>query len=225
MADWGGGLSGAGSGAITGASVGGVPGAIAGGVIGGLGGLFGKRRKKKRLSAYDKKQQELYDIEHQAILGEGPLADLYNYSPEKANAVFEQTIANPAYRNFQEKLAPQITGQFRNAGLMNSSYAGDALSRTARDIQESLNAQRSQYLYGQELNAQNAKRNAIQNIQNRSTFAYDKSAPSGGFDINSILNQITPERVDQFKDWWKKEPEGSVASGTTSPAPIAGGVA
>lgn len=203
-ADWGSGASGAASGAITGASIGGPWGAAIGGAVGGLAGLFGGgKKKKKKRSAYDKQQQKLYGYEHEAILGEGPLADLYNYDPEAANDVFDKTIANPAYRKFQEKLAPEITGQFRNQGLMNSSYAGDALAKTARDIQEGLDAQRSQYLYGEQKDARNAKRNAVQNIQGRSTFAYDTAAQGGGFNLDSILNQITPERIDQFKAWMK----------------------
>lgn len=222
MADWGAAASGAASGATAGATIGGPWGAAVGGLVGAAGGLFGKGKKKKRLSAYDKKQKNLYNIEHQALLGEGPLKDLYNYDPEKANAVFEQTIANPSYRNFQEKLAPEITGQFRGGNLMQSSYAGDALSRTARDIQESLNAQRTQYLYGQEKDAQNAKRAGIQNIQNRNTFAYDKNPGQGGFDINSILNQVTPENVDKFKDWLK--PTTGTAATATQSLTGAGGI-
>lgn len=203
-ANWGSGASGAASGAITGASIGGPWGAAVGGVVGGVAGLFGggKKKKPKKRSTLDKNQQALNDMQHQSILGEGPLADLYNYDPEKANEVFDKNIANPAYRKFKEELAPSITGQFRSNNLMQSSYAGDALSKLARDIQEGLDAQRSQYLYGEQKDARSSKRNAVENLQNRQTFAYDTAAPqSGGFNINSILDQVTPDRIDQFKNW------------------------
>ena len=204
-ADFTSGASGAISGAATGASLGGPWGAVAGGIIGGVGGLFGGgKKKKKKRSTMDKQQQKLYGDEHSAIYGEGPLADLYNYNPEQANEVFDKTIANPAYRKYKEELAPGITGQFRSQGLMNSSYAGDALAKTARDIQEGLDAQRSKYLYGQEQEARQAKRSGINSLQGRSTFAYDKAAPSNsGFDINSVLSSITPEMISGVKDYFK----------------------
>ena len=203
--NWGSGIGGAASGAITGGSIGGPAGALVGGLLGGVGGLFGSpKKKKKKRSSLDKRQQGLNEMQHQSILGEGPLADLYNYDPEAANDVFDKNIANPAYRKFKEELAPGITGQFRKQGLMESSYAGDALSKLARDIQEGLDAQRSQYLYGEQKDARSAKRNAVENLQNRQTFAYDTAAPQGGFNINSILDQITPDRIDQFKSLYNK---------------------
>jgi len=212
MADWTGGAKGALGGASTGATIGSVIpgvgtaiGAGVGGLIGGVAGLFGsKKKKKKKVSSLDKRQQQLNEQQHDSILGKGPLADLYNYNPEEANAVFDKNIANPAYRNFQEKLAPEITGQFRSNGLQNSSYAGDALAKTARDIQENLNGKRAEYLYGEQNNARNAKRSAVENLQNRQTFAYDKSAGTGGgFDINSVLKSITPEMTEQLANYFK----------------------
>ena len=189
--------SSAGGGAIAGGAIGGPVGAIAGGLLGGVGGLFGKKKRKKR-STFDKQQQNLYNLEHQGILGQGPLADLYNYDPQAANDVFDKTIANPAYRDLNERAIPSVTGQFRNNGLMNSSYAGDALAKLARDVQEDLDARRTQYLYGEQQDARNARRNAINSIQGRSTFNYDTS-PRQGFNIDSILNQVTPERIDLIR--------------------------
>lgn len=211
MADWTGGATGALGGASTGATIGSVIpgvgtaiGAGVGGLIGGVAGLFGGgKKKKKKVSAFDKRQQKLNEQQHQAVLGEGPLADLYNYDPEAANKVFDQNIANPAYRKFQEDVVPGITGQFRSNGLMNSSYAGDAISKLARDVQESLNSQRTQYLYGEQKDAQTAKRNAVDSLQNRQTFAYDKNpGGGGGFDINKVLNSISPEMIDQAKNYF-----------------------
>ncbi len=201
-------LSGASTGATIGSVIPGVGTAIGAGVgaiAGGLGGLFGGKKKKKQiLSSLDKRQNKINKAQFKGLMGEGGLADLYNYNPEAANAVFDKTIANPAYRNFKEKLAPEITGQFRNAGLMNSSYAGDALSRLARDVQEGLDAQRTKYLYGAESEARQARREGVENIQNRQTFAYDKSArPSSGFDIDAVLKSITPEMTDQLTQYFK----------------------
>lgn len=215
-ANWGGGTSGALSGATTGASIGSIIpgvgtaiGGAVGGLFGGIAGLFGskKKKKKKKVSTLDPMQQELNKSQYDSILGKGPLADLYNYDPQAANDVFSKTIANPAYRDFQEKLAPEITGQFRGQGLQNSSYVGDALAKAGRNVQESLDARRAEYLYGEQQGARNAKRSAVENLQNRQTFAYDKRAPSGG-GIDSILNSITPDAIKGLQDiFGSKTPE------------------
>jgi hypothetical protein len=212
MADWTGGATGAISGASTGATVGSVipgvgtaVGAGVGALVGGVGGLFGKKKKKKKVSTLDKKQQKLNEEQYQALYGEGPLADLYSYDPEAANAVFDQNIARVAYRDLNERAIPSVTGQFRSQGLMNSSYAGDAVAKLARDVQENLDAQRTQYLYGEQKDARTAKRSAVENLQNRNTFAYDTAAQSGGFDINQVLNSITPEMTDQIANYFKSK--------------------
>lgn len=215
--DWTSAGTGALSGATAGASIGSVVpvigtgiGAAAGGLFGGIAGLFGnKKKKKKKISTFDENQKRLNDQQHQSILGQGPLADLYNYDPEAANAVFDKNVANPAYRKFKEDLAPKITGQFRNQGLQNSSYVGDALSKTAREVQENLDAQRTSYLYGEQKDARDSKRQAVENLQNRQTFAYDTAAgTNSGFDINTILKSITPEATDHFANYFKPKSAG-----------------
>ena|SRR3982751_426032 len=214
MANWTGGATGAISGAATGATIGGPWGAAIGGLAGGAAGLFGGGRKKKpkRISSLDKRQQKLNQQQHDSILGKGPLADLYNYDPQAANAVFDKNYADPAYRKFKEDLAPEITGKFRSDGLMNSSYVGDALSKAARDIQESLDAKRSQFLYAEQSDARNAKRSAVEGLQNRQTFAYDKAAGTNrGFDLNTVLKSITPDMTDQLTSFFKPK----AAGGTT----------
>lgn len=212
-ANWGGAASGAASGAAAGSAI--LPGwgTAIGGAVGFFGGLFGggRKKKKKKISTLDKRQQQLNDTQHEAIFGKGPLSDLYNYNPDQANDVFSKTIANPAYRDFKEKLAPEITGNFRSQGLQNSSYVGDALSKAGRDVQESLDAQRAQYLYGEQKDARSAKRNAVENLQNRQTMAYDQAAPSsGGGGIDSILRSITPDAIEGIKDFLVNKTPGGV---------------
>lgn len=203
MADWTNAATGALGGVSTGLAIGGPVGGVAGGLIGGIAGLFGKKKKKNKISTFDKMQQGLNQNQHQAVLGQGPLADLYNYDPEAANAVFDQNVANPAYRKFQEELVPGITGQFRNQGLGQSSYAADAISKLARDVQENLNAKRGEYLYSEQNDARTAKRNAVNSLQDRQTFAYDKNPQnSGGFDIDRILSSITPQMIDQSRNYF-----------------------
>ncbi len=203
MPDYGGAASGALTGAATGFGIGGPIGGGIGGLIGGLGGLFGNKKKKKKISSLDKRQQELNRQQHESILGQGPLADLYNYDPEQANQVFDKTIGRKAQRSFSEETVPTITGAFRSNGLQTSSYAGDAVAKAGRDVQESLDAQRAQYLYGEQKDARNAKRSAVENLQNRNTFAYDKNN-QGGFNLDNILGSLSPEIVDQLKNYFKR---------------------
>lgn len=198
--------TGAASGAISGAAAGSMFGPVGtgvGGALGAAGGLFGKKKKKKR-SAFDKNQKQLHDQQFQAFQGEGPLGDLYNYDPEQANAVFDMETARPAQRNFKENIIPEITGNFRSAGLQNSSYVGDSLSKAGRDVQENLDALRAKYLYGQQSESRAAKRNAIDNYQNRSTFAYDTGTEQG-FDIGKILGSITPEMKQELSNYFSKD--------------------
>lgn len=202
MPDYTGAATGALSGAGTGFAIGGPIGAAVGGLAGGAAGLFGKKKKKKR-STFDKNQQQLHSEQYGAFHGEGPLSDLYSYDPEQANQVFDQTIGRKAQRDFQENTIPGLTGAFRSNGLQNSSYLGESLSKAGRDVQESLDALRSKYLYEEQSNAKNAKRNAINEYQNRTTFDVDVGQKN--FDISSILNSISPEMKAGLKDYFSGE--------------------
>ncbi len=217
MANFGAGLGGAASGAATGASIGSIipgvgtaVGAGVGGLFGGIAGLFGKKKSKKR-SSFDSAQKKLYKDQVAALRGQGEFADLYSYDPDKANQVFDQNYSNPAYRNFSENIVPTITGQFRGNNLMKSSYAGDALSKAGRDVQENLNAQRGQYLYNQENNARTSKQNALQNILGNSTFAYDKNQGSGSI-LDQILNTAGPSAGKWFADYLKSNSDTTPAA-------------
>lgn len=188
---------GAASGAATGSAFGPIGtgvGAVVGGVAGWLSGK--KKKKKKKVSTLDKDQQKLNKAQHEAMYGEGPLADLYNYDPEKANEVFDKTIGRYAYRNLHEKSIPELTGQFRNQGLMQSSYAGDAVGKLVRDVQESLDAQRAQTLYNEQKEARGAKRQSVENLQNRQTFAYEQQNPSKS--SGNVMDLLSPEALDKF---------------------------
>lgn len=191
--DVGEGASGAAQGASTGFAAGGPVGGVVGGVIGAAKGFFGKKKRKK--GHLEKRQKKLNKEQYDAFHGEGPLADLYNYDPEKANANFDQNIGRLAYRDLNEKAIPAVTGQFRNEGLMRSSYAGDAIAKLARDVQESLDAQRTNYQFGLEQEARNAKRQGLENYQNRSA-PVKANKQGGGGGGGGFGNFITPENVN-----------------------------
>lgn len=186
-------LSGAGTGAAIGSAIPGVGTAIGagvGGLVGGVAGLFGsKKKKKKRLSTLDPEQQALRQSQIDALYGRGDFSNLYAFDPQKANTNFDLNYARPAYRNFQENIVPEITGQFRQGGLFNSSYTGQALSRAGRDVQEGLDAKRFDYLYQGEQAANTAKQNAINSLLGMQTFNY--AAPQASA-TDEIFSQIAP---------------------------------
>lgn len=198
--DYGNAATGALSGAAAGTAV--LPGigTGVGALIGGLGGLFGsKKKKKKKLSNFDPMQQQLYDSQMAGLRGEGDLASLYNFDADAANQNFDQNVARPAYRNFNEKVIPNITGQFRGNGIGNSTYTGEALGRAGRDVQESLDSARSQAIYSGQQDAMGHKRDAIANLLGQSTFSYEAPRQSS---LDSILSQTGPLAAKYFASQW-----------------------
>lgn len=223
--NWGAGLGGAASGAATGYQAGGPYGAVAGGIIGGAAGLFGggagKKKKPKKLSTLDPQQKLLYDQYINSLSGKGQFADMYNFDAEGANNVFNQTIQRQSNRNFQENIIPRITGQFRDNNLQNSSYAGEALGRAGRDVQEGLDAQRASMQFQGQQGAQANKMNAIQNILGMSTFAYDQPAQDNSSTLDGILNQVGPAAGQWFNNYLNK---GGSSGGFGGSAPASGSI-
>lgn len=173
--------------------------------IGGLAGLFGskkKRRKPKQISTFDPQQQGLYDQYVQGLSGKGQFSDLYNYDAQGANANFDRNVSRPAYRNFQENIIPSITGQFRQGNLQNSSYAGEALSRAGRDVQEGLDAQRSNMQFMGQQNANQNRMQGIQNILGTQTFARQDASPNS---FDQMLGTLTPGAGQWFADFLKSK--------------------
>lgn len=210
------------TGALSGAATGSVFGPVGtgvGAVVGGLAGLFGSKKKKnkpKKRSSLDPQQQALYNDYISSLRGQGPMSDLYNYDAQGANANFEQNVARPAYRGFEENIVPQITGQFRGNNLQNSSYAGQSLARAGRDVQENLDAQRSNMIFQGQQNAQSNKQNALQNILGMQTFAYEKPGAKAPNTIDQILGTTAPAAGEWFADFLKSKPFSGTSAPTTT---------
>lgn len=162
------------------------------GLFGGaVTGLFGlnKKKKPKRRSTLDPQQQALYQDYVNSIRGEGPFADMYNFDEEAANQNFDKNVSRPAYRNFQENIIPGITGQFRAGNLGNSSYTGEALGRVGRDVQEGLDARRSDMIFQGQNQAKQNKQTGINNILNTTTFDWQMPRKSS---LDNILESVGP---------------------------------
>lgn len=237
-------------------------------------GSSGSYANPKKISTMDSKQKKLYKAQFDALKGKGKFKDLYrfdpkskaykfdknsdfykfnkkskfyNYDAESANQNFDQMYSRPAYRAFEENIIPSITGQFRSANLMNSSYAGDALGKAGRDVQESLDAQRGNMIYQgvqqadqRKYNDYNAiqnrkyndysnlqnkkyndmnttiarKDNAIGNLLNNSSFAYQQPGARQPGLVDQILGQVGPAAGSWFADYLKSS--GGSPSKSTS---------
>jgi uncharacterized protein YcfJ len=180
--NWGSAAGGAASGAAIGSSFGPI-GTAAGAIGGGLLGLFGggKKKKPKKYSTLDKTQQGIYDDWAKAIRGEGgQFQDLFNFDAKGAKKNWDEMYAKPAYQQFNEEVVPGITGQFRGGNLQNSSYLGGALGKAGTDVQRNLNAHLSNMLYQGQQDSVKRRSDAISNLLNTQTFAYEGQEPSGG---------------------------------------------
>ncbi len=217
--DVGTGLSGAATGAGIGTSILPGVGTAVGGVIGAATGFFGKKKQKKKkpISTLDPQQQQLYNEYISSIRGEGPHASLFNYDSEGANANFEKNVGRPAYRKFEENIIPGITGQFRKGNIGQSSYTGEALSRAGRDVQENLDALRSDMQFQGQQNANTNKQNAINQILNMQTQAQQRPGPQQPSTIDQILNSIGPQAAETLADSFSKKPTTPTTPSTPSP--------
>lgn len=216
-ADWGSGLAGVASGAATGSMFGPI-GTAGGAILGGVMGLFGgkKKKKPKPVSTLDPQQQALYKQHMAGLRGEGQFADLYKYDVEGANANFDANVSRPAYRNFQENIIPGITGQFRSQNLMNSSYTGEALGRAGRNVQENLDAQRSNMIFNGQQQANQNKINGINSALDRQTMAYQKPGPQSPSTIDQILGSLGGDSGKWLADYFNKKPGISSSSAPVS---------
>jgi hypothetical protein len=207
-------LGSAASGAMSGAGIGstfGPVGTAVGAIGGGILGLFGggqKKQKPKKISTLDESQQRIYDQLVQALGGQGEFAGLYNYDEAGANEAFDKNVARPGYRKFEENIIPGITGQFRGKNLMNSSYTGEALGRAGRDVQENLDALRSQMHYNEGKEARQNKMQGIRDVLGTKTFDYLMPQEGGGGGIDGLLSALAPIGGDWFKDFLKSKSGG-----------------
>ncbi len=210
MASFGDIAGGAAGGAALGSTFGPV-GTALGAVGGGILSLFGGKKKgKKKVSRFDDQQQQLYDQRMQALRGQGPFADIYSFNADKANTNFDKNIAAPATRDWEENKIPAITGNFRGRNLQNSSYLGESLTKSGRDLQEGLNAKRYDYIYSGEEAAKGYKRDTIDKTLNQNTFDYD-SSKGGGSVIDQILEAGGQEAGQWFANYLRKKKSGSLS--------------
>lgn len=109
--------------------------------------FFGEKDKAKRFKNLTPEQQQtLSDVMTSLTGEEGPYSDVYGkFDPEQAGDVFQQSVADPAYRNFEQKTIPGIMQSFADQGPSSGLY--QTLATSGRDLNENLAGQRSKYIY------------------------------------------------------------------------------
>lgn len=69
--------------------------------------------------------------------------------PNFSTDVFQRTVADPALRNFQQSVIPNISQQFSNVGALRSSGINRALARAGQDLTQNLATQQSAFVQSQ----------------------------------------------------------------------------
>lgn len=189
----GGALGGAASGASLG-SFAGLPGAAIGGLagllFGGFGGGGGRPDKLKTFNRLTPQQQQLQQqILESLMSGQGQFGDLFGqFNPQQATNAFQQGVANPALRNFNQNIVPGIQERFADQGY--SSALTNSLASAGRDLQESLNNQLSPFIYQAMMqNQQNRLQGINQGLGTQNYTPYIQQGSPGAF--NGLMEGVS----------------------------------
>lgn len=194
--------SGAATGAATGAALGSaVPvigtglGALGGGLLGLFGGNAGKKSEKtKQLPTQTKEQQQLAKLINAGLVsGKGPFAELFgDFNQEK----FDQGVTQPALKNFQENILPQLQEKFIAGNQVLGSGMRNAQVKAATDLQSQLAA----LMYQAQQQQQQNKLAGIQSaLGNRGVENVTKGGTKGAGE--SFLQGLTPELGKVLGGW------------------------
>jgi len=113
---------------------------------------FGERDKARNMDRLSPEQQQLFQSVMQSLMGEdGQFSDMFGqFNPEEAADVFQQGVANPAMRNFNQQVIPGIQQAFADQGA--SSGLNNSLATAGRDLSENLSSQLAMFINQQKMN-------------------------------------------------------------------------
>jgi hypothetical protein len=98
--------------------------------------LFGTKDKIKQAPTITPEQQELLQLIQQGLTsGEGPLKDIFGGFNEEQ---FNKGVSEPALKNFQDKILPQLLEKFNAGGQYGGSGMRKALLGAGTDLQSQL---------------------------------------------------------------------------------------
>lgn len=132
---------------------------------------FGTKDKIKQGKLLTPEQEELMTLIQQGLTsGEGPFGEAFGKFNE---ADFEKGVAQPALKNFQENILPDIQEKFIRNNQVLSSGNQNAQAKAGADLQSKL----AELMYGAK---QTQKQNQIQGLQTSlSTKGYENFYKQG----------------------------------------------
>lgn len=118
--------------------------------------LFGKKGKNKQLDLASPEQKELMKLIQEGLTsGQGPFSDIFGSFNEQD---FQQGVAEPAMKNFQENILPQIQEKF----IAGNQVLGSGMRRGQLKAGVDLQSELSKLLYEAK---QGQKQNQLSGIQ------------------------------------------------------------
>jgi len=118
--------------------------------------FFGKRDKAKRFNNFTPQQMDLFQQFMQGLAGQGgSFGDTFGeFDPQQTSDVFQRGVADPAMRNFRQRVIPSIQQSFADQGA--SSGLNNSLATAGRDLEENLSSQLARFIYDSQMqNRQN----------------------------------------------------------------------
>jgi len=91
------------------------------------------------------------------------------FNPEQYNQMFEQGVANPTMKTFNEQVMPSIRSQYYSPGAVYGAGLNQAMSKAGTDVTQGLGALKSQYMMQAQQNFANQQQGALQNALGMAT--------------------------------------------------------
>jgi hypothetical protein len=126
--------------------------------------LFGKKDKTKQLSTLTPEQQELMSLINEGLTsGQGPFADIFGGFNQDQ---FDKGVAQPAMKNFQDNILPQIQEKF----ISNNQALGGGMQRAQMKAGTDLQSQLAGLMYQAQQDAGKNKMSGINTPLGTKTF-------------------------------------------------------
>lgn len=126
--------------------------------------LFGKKDKAKQFQQFNPQQMQGLQQLFQALSGGGgAFQDLFGeFNPEQSSNIFQRGVAEPAMRNFQQRVIPQIMESFGDQGESSGLY--NSLASAGRDLQSGLGSQQELFMNQSRLQNQGNRMGGLQQL-------------------------------------------------------------
>lgn len=109
--------------------------------------FFGSKDKAKKFKNFTPEQMGLFQEFIQGLSGGGgSFGNMFGeFDPQNASDTFQKGVADPAMRNFQQRVIPSIMQSFADQGA--SSGLNNSLATAGRDLEENLSSQLANFIY------------------------------------------------------------------------------